>query len=369
MWDPSKSIKEQLKSREHKTKRGSEGLNVQESNVPAEVSAVWRKFTGKLKSDAAKWANQIRMKEEARRWVRSRQCVNVSAFNRPNFQNAEQEVSAALETPVKVGIPIKSSFNATAARHKRYSATGNTRPAGLGLQDEATAAAIRTIEKGAMEREEQYRRAYLRERGNTSVMALSSPNPLLSAKKTATVVPPKSGQFEWSTPSSRPEDVSLSTKSAAVQNGNGVPSSILSKSSRKPTRATGYQGTNLSNSSDVTLESAVAFITSSQRFFLADRYVRKEYFWRVSSEIFEGKPSYVLKWRDMESDAVAGHLFLNDINGVSLSPINPCLLEITVGTSSKALLGTGGRAVVSLLFSSDADCKKYGKCLKLLQGV
>lgn len=359
MWDPTKSIKEQLKSREQKQKRGAEGLNAPENNVPLEVSVVWRKFTGKLKSDADKWANQIRIREEARRW------------------NAEQEVSAALETPVKVGIPIKSSFNATAARHKRYSATGNARSGGgLGLQDEATAAAIRTIEKGAMEREELYRRAYLRERGQSGTIMKSTPNPLVSAKKTVVVAPPKSGPFEWSTPSAaRPEDPNKAVATpnaaavAAAQNGSGIASSALNKSAKKSTRATGHPASSLSNSSDVTLESAVTFITSSQRFFLADRYVRKEYFWKVSSEIFEGKPSYVLKWRDMESDAVAGHLFLNDISGVSFSPINPCLLEITVGTSSKALLGTGGRAVVSLLFSSDADCKKYGKCLKLLQGV
>ena len=69
MRDPTKSIKEQLKSREQKQKRGAEGLNAPENNVPLEVSVVWRKFTGKLKADADKWANQIRIREEARRWV------------------------------------------------------------------------------------------------------------------------------------------------------------------------------------------------------------------------------------------------------------------------------------------------------------
>jgi hypothetical protein len=244
----------------------------------------------------------------------------------------------------------------------------------LGLNDEATASAVRTIEKAAMEREDAYRRAWLRERGQSGGF-LSNPasNALpvqISSKKSvaghAIITPIKSSsQFEYSTPSSKLEEIHSSLRASLTPTSKQqqIQASQMKKNSVKNSSG------NFSSSGDVSAESAVAFVTSSQRFYLADRYVRKEYFWKVSAESFEGKQTYVLKWRDLEADSVVGHIFLNDVQGILMPSSNPCQLDLSIGTSSKALLGTGGRAVVSMIFTSELDCKKYGKCLKVLQGI
>ena len=256
----------------------------------------------------------------------------------------------------------------------RYSA-GNSGNKISGLHDEATAAAVRAIEKACMEREDAYRRAWLRERGQGGGF-LSNPVPSalpvqqISSKKNvsghvSSVTPTKSlSQFEYTSPSSKAEEIHSSLKASLT------PSSKQQLQASQPKKSSGRSNSsNFSTGNDVSAESAVSFVTSSQRFFLADRYVRKEYFWKVGAESVELKQAYVLKWRDLETDAVVGHIFLNDVQSISMSPTNPCQLDLSVGASSKALLGTGGRAVVSLLFNSDIDCKKYGKCLKVLQGI
>lgn len=250
-----------------------------------------------------------------------------------------------MTTPSKVGIPIKSNFNLTAAKHKRYSATGNIRlQTAIGLHDEATATAIRNIESVAMMREEEYRREWLAERG-------------LGASKTA-----KSGIFQStpfkgtvvSTPKSNPSSSRQDVSPRGVAKPETVSSSV--KKGGVP-------------NVDMSVDAALAYLSSSRRIQLADRYVRKDFFWRVHCESIEGREVFVLRWRDIDYETVAGHLFAVDIQSIVFSKNNPLLLEVSIGTSPRALVCTGGRAVVSLLFPSEVECKKYGKALHALMAM
>lgn len=250
-------------------------------------------------------------------------------------------MAAALITPVKTTIPIKSNFNLTAAKHKRYSATGNIKMQNsIGLHDEATATAIRNIESSAMEREEEYRREWMAERG---LGTMSKAN--------------KSGIFQ-STPF------------------KGTPASIpkTTPSTRTDTSPRGVSKPETPNSVikggvpnvEMSVDAAMAYLASSRRIQLADRYVRKDFFWKVSCESMEGKEVFVLRWRDLDYDSVVGHVFTADIVNIVFPKSNPLLLEVSVGTAPRALVGTGGRAVVSMMFPSEVECKKYGKALMAL---
>lgn len=258
------------------------------------------------------------------------------------------EVAAAMESPAKTGIPIKSHFNRTAAKHKKYSATGNTRLASaIGLHDEATATAIRNIESSAMEREEEYRREWKAERGlgtslGGSKAAIFQGTPFANSAKQQQPPPqPMSPTPAKSAVSSPHHDAIFTPRTDAIPHSS-------KKSPALP-------------AAEMSVDAALAYLSSSRRIILADRYVRKDYFWKVNSDTMEGKEVFVLRWRDLDSEAVVGHLFTSDIQNVAFAKNNPNLLEISVGTAPRALVGTGGRAVVSLLFPSEVECKKYGK--------
>ena len=73
MWDPSKSIKEQLKLIGQKSVVSPAVVSVDgvisNSSVPLEAQAEWITFVGKLQFESDKWTKQIRMREEAKKWV------------------------------------------------------------------------------------------------------------------------------------------------------------------------------------------------------------------------------------------------------------------------------------------------------------
>ena len=248
-------------------------------------------------------------------------------------------MAAALESPSKTAIPIKSNFNLTAAKHKRYSATGNTKLASaIGLHDEATALAIRNIESAAMEREEEYRREWQAERGighpKSSKAGIFQSTPFTGNAKQMPVTP---------TPGKLADSISTPKLDEKL-----AKASIWTKSPKHV---------------EMSMDAAISYLSSSRRIQLADRYVRRDYFWRVNSEFAEGKEVLVLRWRDLDSDNVVGHLYASDIQNITFTKGNAQQLDISVGTAPRPLVGTGGRAVVSMLFSSEVECKKYGKSL------
>lgn len=254
-----------------------------------------------------------------------------------------------MTTPSKTGIPIKSNFNLTAAKHKRYSATGNIKlQNAIGLHDEATATAIRNIESNAMEREEEYRREWMAERGMG--------NPNRGVGKNAIFQGTPFGGTKQNSAAITPHVTAVSTpRVESSSSPRGTARSQSGGSSAKKTVST--------SNVEMSLDAAVAYLSSSRRVQLADRYVRKDYFWKLSCETMEGKEVFVLRWRDLESEAIVGHFVSSDVQNIVFPQKNPLLLEVSVGTAPRALVGTGGRAVVSLSFSSEVECKKYGRAL------
>ena len=72
MWDPTKSYHEQLKQMEKlKKDQALHKANTVEKygNVPLEVANIWKKFTTTLRKDSENYEQQLRSREEAKRWV------------------------------------------------------------------------------------------------------------------------------------------------------------------------------------------------------------------------------------------------------------------------------------------------------------
>jgi hypothetical protein len=309
---------------------------------------VWKAFTGELKRDSETFDREAKSRAEAKLW------------------NAEREVAAAMESPTKAaGIPIKSNFNLTAAKHKRYSATGNIKLANaIGLHDQATATAIRNIESSAMEREEEYRRDWQAERGIGVGATRGIKGAIFQGTPFAASGSPAPGPGRSPAPaaSPSPRHDAASTPRGDGRGMHGTPSSAAAQRATTPAASSSS-----SAAADMSLDAAIAYLSSSRRIQLADRYVRKDYFWKLNSDTTEGREVFVLRWRDLDSDSVAGHLFATDIQSVVFPKNNSNLLEISVGTAPRPLVGTGGRAVVTLLFPSEVECKKYGKALMTIQ--
>ncbi len=239
-----------------------------------------------------------------------------------------------------MGIPIKSGYNQAAAKHSRYTAPlgannkSSLSPALLGLQDEATAKAIKTVESAAMEREDNYRKLWMAERSLVLVVTPPTTPPLAAVPENKIMSSSKKTSF------SDPEIV-LKRK-------------------------------------NVDIETSIAYLSSSHRIYLADRYARKEYNWKLYSEVVDGIREYVLRWREVNDNSGVGQAILKDIRGVvwscaadsesssARSAPTTTQLDIAVGSSPRALLGTGGRAVLSLVFPSEQECKQYGAALNNL---
>jgi hypothetical protein len=126
----------------------------------------------------------------------------------------------------------------------------------------------------------------------------------------------------------------------------------------------------------VDADTSLAYLSSSHRIFLADRYARKEYSWKLQVEVVDGAKELVLRWREVHDNSAVGQVNLLDIKGVfsprssggagagnaSLPPTSE--FDISVDSSPRALLGTGGRAVLSLVFQSEQNCKQFADALK-----
>lgn len=233
-------------------------------------------------------------------------------------------MSAALETPTKVGIPIRSGYNQTAAKHSKYAAPINTLKSSssalLGLHDEATARAIRSVESTAMEREDNYRSLWMSQQLQSQ--STSSPSEPIVKKQ-------------------------LFSDPAATAKRRSV---------------------------DV--DTSLAYLSSYHRIFLADRYARKEYSWRLQAEIVDGVKELVLRWREVNNNSAVGQVNVSDIKAIAWSGSEgsqaasaATQLDVAVNSSPRALLGTGGRAVLSLVFASEQNCKQFGDALENVIGM
>lgn len=72
MWDPSKSYQQSLKAMEKSKKAANQKDSSSQDKygaVPAEVAAVWKKFTAQLKKDSLTYERQLKAREEAKKWV------------------------------------------------------------------------------------------------------------------------------------------------------------------------------------------------------------------------------------------------------------------------------------------------------------
>jgi hypothetical protein len=130
---------------------------------------------------------------------------------------------------------------------------------------------------------------------------------------------------------------------------------------------------------NVDSDTSLAFLSSSHRIFLADRYARKEYSWKLQVEVVDGSKELILRWREVNDNSAVGQVNLSDIKGIfsprpsggagagngNPGPSPPAVeLGISVDSSPRALLGSGGRAVLSLVFHSEQNCKQFGDALK-----
>mmetsp|Transcript_16858 Transcript_16858/g.25360 ORF Transcript_16858/g.25360 Transcript_16858/m.25360 type:complete len:1542 (-) Transcript_16858:189-4814(-) len=317
-------------------------------NTPEDyVDHMWNSFKVKLKAETIKWASS----RSSKHGNKIMELMNTKA---PTVTTA----SPIVHTSNRIPVPTRE----VGGNEQRNG--GNT-----------IAEKIRQEEIRLMQFEEARRYCVIQEQ----MRAFKNPSP----SKPTPEKEENNDEYETSTPSarslpratistsSRPSvQTSSKTISFSTPLSGGRSAQHSAAHGRKTPASSGKQAsaTQKAVHSVKNFDAVVSWMSFPRNVLLHDRHSKRECTCVVEKEFVNGLDAYVLKWfatanaeekKGGGHNSVDGHVILSDITSYDFSPRDSSALVLHLSSSVRALKSSGGRTVLTIGFTSEAECSKF----------